>query len=403
MAEAEIRDPAGGANQIGVRDHNERLILSLVQRHGAIASADIARRTGLSAQTVSVILRRLEADGLLIKGEPLRGKVGKPLTPVALRPEGVLSLGLKIGRRSCDLVLMDLTGGLRRSFSLTYAYPTPDAVMGILRNGLTEIEVELTPEERSRIAGIGIAAPFELWNWLDAVKATPAEMARWRDFDFISEIAHFCDYRVYVANDATAACAAEHALGQGRSLADYAYFFVGYFIGGGVVLNDAVYSGRSGNAGAFGTLPVGDTARPGHQLINHASLYVLERLLEETGRDPMQIWTGVTGWSDLGDALDSWIAQAGKSLAVAVVSVCAVIDFEAVLIDGAFPAEVRARLIERVRHELTLLDTQGILMPAIREGSVGAQARVMGAASLPISAQYLLGRQAFHMRPGADE
>ncbi|MBN8931857.1 MAG: winged helix-turn-helix domain-containing protein, partial [Rhizobium pusense] len=62
-------DMSGGANQIGVRAYNERLVLSLVRRHGGLSKAEIARLCGLSAQTVSVIMRSLEKDGLLIRGE----------------------------------------------------------------------------------------------------------------------------------------------------------------------------------------------------------------------------------------------------------------------------------------------------------------------------------------------
>ncbi len=54
-----------GSNQIGVRAYNERLVLALVRRHGALARADIARLTGLSAQTVSVIIRALEKTASL--------------------------------------------------------------------------------------------------------------------------------------------------------------------------------------------------------------------------------------------------------------------------------------------------------------------------------------------------
>ncbi len=113
MDAVSIRDPMGGANQSGVRDHNERLVLSLIQRHGGLPSADIARRSNLSAQTVSIIIRALEKDGLLVRGEPIRGKVGKPSTPMALNPDGILSLGLNIGRKSADLVLIDVTGTTR--------------------------------------------------------------------------------------------------------------------------------------------------------------------------------------------------------------------------------------------------------------------------------------------------
>src|SRR5215475_6756558 len=81
---------SGGANQIRVRAYNERLVLSLVRRHGALSKAEIARRTGLSAQTVSVIMRALEKDGLLERGEPIRGRVGQPSIPMRLNADAVL-------------------------------------------------------------------------------------------------------------------------------------------------------------------------------------------------------------------------------------------------------------------------------------------------------------------------
>ena len=62
MDAGEIRKLSDGANQSGVRAHNERLILSVIQRHGEMPGSDIAKLTGLSAQTVSNILRKLEAE-----------------------------------------------------------------------------------------------------------------------------------------------------------------------------------------------------------------------------------------------------------------------------------------------------------------------------------------------------
>ena len=75
-----------GTNQSGMRDHNERLVLSLVRRHGSLAKSDIARMTRLSAQTVSVIMRELEDDGLLLREEPVRGKIGQPSIPMSPTP-----------------------------------------------------------------------------------------------------------------------------------------------------------------------------------------------------------------------------------------------------------------------------------------------------------------------------
>ena len=183
-----VIDPMGGANQTRVRAYNERLVLSLVRRHGALSKADIARRTGLSAQTVSVIMRALEKDGLLTRGNPQRGRVGQPSIPMSLNPDGVLSLGLKVGRRSADLILMDFTGRVRFQLHEAYRYPTPAGVLTFVEAGVATVLASLGAE-RSRIAGLGVALPFELWNWVEEVGAPMADMDAWRHADIAALLA----------------------------------------------------------------------------------------------------------------------------------------------------------------------------------------------------------------------
>lgn len=167
-----VVDPSGGANQSRMRDHNERLVLTLIRRHDSLAKSEIARRTGLSAQTVSVIMRGLEHDGLLVRGEPLRGKVGQPSVPMSLNPEGVFSIGLKIGRRSADLVLVDFLGRELQSLHSTYAYPTPNELLDFASQGIEKLRHGLGCDRSERIAGIGVSTPFELWNWAEKVSAS---------------------------------------------------------------------------------------------------------------------------------------------------------------------------------------------------------------------------------------
>ena len=102
-----------GSNQSGMRDHNERLALTMVRAQAGLSKSDIARITGLSAQTVSVIMRALEADGLLVRGDPIRGRIGQPSVPMYLHPDGAFFFGLKIGRRSVDLTMVDFVGQVR--------------------------------------------------------------------------------------------------------------------------------------------------------------------------------------------------------------------------------------------------------------------------------------------------
>jgi predicted NBD/HSP70 family sugar kinase len=390
MESGEVRSLSAGVNQQGLRDHNERLILSTLQRHGPLPGSDLARVAGLSPQTVSVILRELEGEGLIQRGEPQRGRVGKPRVPMSLSPEGVFSVGLKLGRRSADLLLSDFLGGVRRQLHTTYRWPTPEGVFGFLRQGLETFTAGLTPAERERIAGIGIAKPFEIWDWHEAIGAPRGSLDAWRDVDYAAEVARFSALPVFLDNDGTAACRAEHVFGRGREFRDFAYFFIGSFVGGGVVLNHSVFEGAFGNAGAFGSLLVRGPDGGDRQLIDTASLYLLEDALGRARMPTDRLWARPQDWSELAGPLDDWIAGTARQLARAAVTVCAVIDFEAVLIDGAFPSEVRARLVEGVRREVEGLDTRGLSPIRVEEGRVGGNARALGAACSPIFSRYLL-------------
>lgn len=389
MERAEVRALSFGANQQGVRQHNERLILSLIQRNGALPGSDLARMAGLSPQTVSVILRGLENDGFIERGDPQRGRVGKPSIPMALAADGVYSVGLKIGRRSADLVLTDFVGSVRMQLRMTYRYPMPEQVLGFLKAGLGTFREALPGDRADRVAGIGIARPHEIWSWHETVGAPASSLAAWRDVDFEAEVRRFSSLPVYILNDATAACRAEHHYGRGREFSDYAYFFIGLFIGGGIVLNHSVFEGPSGNAGAFGPLPSGGENGE-RQLIDDASLYLLEGQLVAAGMDPAQIWAEPLDWSGFPDILEAWIDHTAWHLARAALTVCAVIDFEGVLIDGAFPAGVRQRIVERARRAIAGMDARGLILPRIEAGAVGGNARALGAASAPIFSQFLL-------------
>ncbi len=379
----------GGANQVRVRAYNERLILSLVRLHGSLSKADIARLSGLSAQTASVIMRSLEREGMILRGDKVRGKVGQPSVPMQLNPDAVYSFGVKIGRRSADLVLMDFVGNIRLHLHETFPYPLPDRIMAFITDGMATIEAKLGHGQQSRIAGVGIAAPFELWNWAGEVGAPNGAMEVWRHFDLQSEVAAKVPYPVFLQNDATSACGAELVFGKGSSYQDFVYFFVGSFIGGGIVLNSAIYSGRTGTAGAVGPLPVlGKNGEP-RQLLEIASIFVLERVLRDRGIDPQPLWYSADQWIDFGEPLTAWIESSAKGLAQAIVAAASIIDFGAAIIDGGFPGWVRERLVRATIAEAKRLDLQGVVMPDIIEGSVGSQARAIGGASLPIFARYL--------------
>jgi predicted NBD/HSP70 family sugar kinase len=383
-----------GVNQRGLRDHNERLLLSILQRYQTVPAAELARRTGLSKPTVSTILRNLESDGLVMRGEPVRGKVGNPSIPSKLDPDGAFSIGLKIGRRSADLLLIDFAGTVREQLHTTYDYPMPDAVFGFLKEGLGTLLDVLPPEFSDRVCGIGIGTPFELWKWHDLSGPAAEKFSSWKDIVFAEEVSKFSQLQVHVVNDSTAACHAEHLYGNGNEYSDYAYFFIGSFIGGGIAMNGTVFEGNQGNAGALGSMRTTGPLGESQHLIDTASIHLLETWLVEAGINPDQRRHKPQDWKDLSRYVEPWIGETAQELAKATLSICSVIDFQAVLIDGAFPTEIREELVERVQRYLVHQDKRGLIEPKVQAGTVGENARAIGAASGPIFAQFFLNTNA---------
>ncbi len=378
-----------GTNQAGMRAYNERLVLTLVRAHGQLAKTDIARMTGLSAQTVSVIMRALEAEGLLRRGEPQRGRVGQPSVPLSLDPDGAFFIGVKIGRRGLDLVLVDFAGNIRLRESESYPYPTPDRAMATIRAGTLACE-RLLGAQSDRIAGLGLAMPFLLWEWTEAVGAPAEELDLWRQVDLRAEVAKLISYPVYLQNDATAACGAELIFGSHAGLRDFIYFYIGAFVGGGLVIEGGLYTGRTGNAAALGSMPVPRRGGGTEQLIHQASLVVLERRLRAAGQDIHGLYDPTADWTRFGTHLDAWLDEAAHALAAAIVTASAVLDLEAAVIDGALPPAIHARLIEATARALDRIDLSGLHRPDVVAGSIGPDARALGGASLPLFDRYLI-------------
>jgi predicted NBD/HSP70 family sugar kinase len=379
-----------GTNQSGMRAQNERLVLSLVRQQGALSKTDIARITGLSAQTVSVIMRALEGDGLLIRGKPIRGRIGQPSVPMMLDADGAFFFGLKIGRRSTDLTLIDFQGHVRATQRQIYPYPTPSAVMTFVAKAMPAITAILPAAQRSRIVGMGIAMPFQLWNWVENINAPQSEMDAWRTRDIQAELAALTNIPVHIQNDATAACGAELVFGTGDRPKDFLYFYFGYFIGGGLVLNGQLFTGRTGNAAGVGPMPVPGPDGRMRRLLDVASMSVLAAAMQIAGESSAHLWESPDVWHVSPGVLSNWLDGVADGLASAILSASTLLELEAVVIDGWMPTSVRAEVTKRTEAAFNRLDLAGIDPPQIREGTVGAQARSLGAAAIPLSQRYLM-------------
>jgi predicted NBD/HSP70 family sugar kinase len=379
-----------------LRQYNERVVLQAIRLHGALPAAEIARLTHLTPQTVSQISRRLLDDGLLAKGEPVRGKVGQPSVPLALAPDGAYAIGIKIGRRSMDVLLVDFSGAVRARWSSEYEFPDPERVYGEIAQRVKAIRRKLGAAGQERVTGIGVAAPLSLGGW-QALLGFPRRLSdQWDRTDLRETIGRLTGLPVQSLKDTAAACVAELVAGRGRQLRSFLYLFVDTFIGGGLVIDSTMRVGPHGNAGAVGSLPLGLAldGRP-DQLLSVASMLALERRFEAAKLDVMAAGDARALQAPWCVHTKGWIADAANAIALSINCGACLLDLDGVIVDGSFGRDLLAELLKSLPAALERYSWQGVHRPEVFAGTIGSDAQALGGAWIPMHASFAPDRELF--------
>ncbi len=400
--------PAGlrprGSNGVGMGQFNERVVLHAIRLHGSLAKAEIARLTHLTAQTVQIIIARLETAELVQRLEPVRGKVGQPSVPMALNPDGGFSIGIKIGRRSLDLVLVDFCGQVRERLSLRYDFPDPATIFGDIKKRLKQLSETLTPKLRGRLHGVGVAAPLSLDGWQALLGVAPEQAAHWAGIDIRERISAMTELPVECVKDTAAACVAELVMGHGRSIQSYLYIFLDTFIGGSLVLDSHLRSGPHGNAGAVGSMQLGAPRKSNKtatgaqvpaQLLSVASLFNLEERFAAHGLDSDAVYDARALQSGWAQHTREWLREICPAVCQTIHSAACLLDLETVVIDGNCSPDLLHALLVELGHSMQRCNWEGVSEPTLVAGTVGADARALGGALLPLYANFAPDRELF--------
>nr|WP_281420743.1 ROK family protein [Alteromonas lipotrueiana] len=305
-----------------------------------------------------------------------------------LNPRGAFSLGLKVGRRSFVLSLMDLSGAIIDSYQQTFDTPQTDKLEQFVSTHLPLLYRQLSQEERTRVVGLGVAMPFEIWNWPAYTRVPAVPLENWQHYNIVGALQHLSGLPVQLCNDDTAACEAELLWGNYPEPASFVYVYIGSFAGGGIVHHGKVLYGAHHNAGALGSLSVPDPAGQPAQLLTQASLYSLEQDLNT--QQWAALWDGDTHWPGLAETLNPWLQQAARALAHAGLNCQAVLDTQHLIVEGNLPEWVKEQLVAAINEQLKHLDWRGLHAIKARPGLVGGNAQVMGSANLPLASRLFL-------------
>jgi predicted NBD/HSP70 family sugar kinase len=260
----EIRQPSPrrGTNLPRMGDFNLTVILDAIRRTaGGLSRVELAQIVGLSPQTISNISRRLLDQSLIVEAGKEGSGPGKPRTILRLNPAGMYAVGVHLDPAVATFVVLDLLGAVVQHSSVkTPGSSRPEAVITAIAAEIDKL-IEASGVDRAKIAGLGVAAPGPI-DHDNGTVVEPPLLDGWDSVPLRDALAEATGLSVLMDKDVTSAAVAETWAGGASGAGSFVFMYMGTGIGCGIVLNDEVVRGTSGNAGEIGHIIVDPDGAP---------------------------------------------------------------------------------------------------------------------------------------------
>jgi len=382
-----------GTNLKYTKAFNYRIVLETIRLFGPLSRADIARRSELTAQTISNITRRLIAGGLIKEGRRMQEGRGAPATALALNPKGAYSIGLDLDQDHLTALLLDLGGNVRQRVSRPLDFPAPDEAIELMVVTARELMARQGLSfEKIWGVGVGLPGPLGISEGSVTVSvANPKAFPGWNDYPVIERLKSRLNCPVYLENNATAAAIGERWYGCGQHIATFFYIYLGLGLGGGVIINGHPFEGFRGNAGELGYTPIpgGETDAEGYFKHPHLGVYFhlprLYGLLSSCGVEVSRVEGLEEVYKSQHPCLLEWLDTGARHLAPILLAAEYLIEPQAIFLGGRWPVILIQALKEKLDRLLPDLRVEGkMYVPALLQADAGVDAAALGLATIPL-------------------
>ncbi|MGN8048964.1 ROK family protein [Curtobacterium sp. 22159] len=235
-------------------DASARVFTTILTR-SPISRIDVARSIGVSQAAVTKAVNPLIAAGLVddTLDSTLTGMPGRPVSPVAVVPDAMVAIGVKVNSDELVGVATDLTNRTIVSERMPLATREPAAVIDAVVAICSDLEEQLGPLA-ARLACVGVSVSGDVDTETGVVR--DSAIMGWRSVDLGAALSERLTPRIVVDNDVRALTIGEHWFGVGLGTSSFAIVTIGRGVGSGLHLNGEVVEGAYGVAGEIGHLPL---------------------------------------------------------------------------------------------------------------------------------------------------
>jgi predicted NBD/HSP70 family sugar kinase len=370
-----------------LRSMNEQAVLELMRDGGPISRAQIARNSGLSKPTVSVLLGGL-LDARLVRevGRSAGGR-GPSAVLYEINPNAGRVVGIDVGRRWVRAGIADITGEIIARRDERAKVRSAATLIGQIGKIAHELAADAGLAWRQVThATLGTPGVFDPVHGL--VRMAP-NLPGWGRHGIVEAVREELGTNLTFENDVNLAALGEQVRGHGRGIENFVYLWVGTGIGMGIVLNGRLYRGSGGGAGEIGYLPIGaddpfdPRARRRGVFEEATSADGIVRSARELGMRPPLTAERVFVAARRGDPTARRVVDAeARWIALGLASIAPVLDPEVVILGGGIgrSGDLLLEPIERA------LQTVSPFRPRLVGSALGEDAVLHGAVATALDA-----------------
>ncbi|MFF4368078.1 ROK family protein [Streptomyces sp. NPDC001594] len=374
-------------SQSSLHRANLERVVRAVRLAGSLTQAEIARTTGLSAATVSNIVRELKEGGTVEVTDTSAG--GRRARSVSLSGDAGIVIGVDFGHAHLRVavgnlahqVLAEESEPLDVDASWVDGFDRAEALVGRL--------VQQVGVARDKVIGVGLGVPGPI-DVESGTLGSTAILPGWAGINPRQELSRRLGVPVYVDNDANLGALGELVWGSGRGVRDLAYIKVASGVGAGLVINGQIYRGPGGTAGEIGHITLdesGPVCRCGNRGCLEtfaAARYVLPLLQGSHG--PELTMEKVVELAREGDpGCRRVIGDVGRHVGSGVASLCNLLNPSRIVLGGSL-AEAGELVLAPIRESVGRYAIPSAARQlSVLTGSLGSRAEVLGALALVLS------------------
>ncbi|WP_211747226.1 ROK family transcriptional regulator [Paenibacillus sp. Marseille-Q4541] len=234
-----------------LKQQNRLTVFQIIKKEQPVSRASIAKRTGMSATTISRIISEFIEERLVQETEEQTSTGrGRKSTLVRLRDHAILSIGVELDQSQVLVGIVDVLGHIvcRCCFSRT-TEDDADATMTSISVHINEL-IEQHGIDRTRIVGIGVGLPGIID--IDSGTVQFSVQLGWKNVNLTTRLEELTGFKTVVDNELKLKALAEQRNGSAYGSERTVLLGFGNGVGSALILQGEIYRGATNSAGEIG-------------------------------------------------------------------------------------------------------------------------------------------------------